>query len=190
MGTAIKHREAEKVLQDIEESGETNFLPIIGKTKGKYLVDTLKAAGAKRILEVGTLVGYSAILMASNIPFDGKVVTIEINASSVKRALENINRAGLTNNIQVIYGDALRVIPELNGKFDMIFIDGAKDEYMGYLQRAEGKLKSGGVVFADNAKVFAAAMADYLDYVRNSGNYQSRNIDVGFDAVEISTRLI
>jgi predicted O-methyltransferase YrrM len=87
-------------------------------------------------------------------------------------------------------GNALSVIPHLSGRFDMVFLDAAKGEYLEYLRRAEGRLKKNGVVFADNVKMFASEMQDYLDYIRNSGKYKSENIDVGFDAVEISTKLI
>jgi predicted O-methyltransferase YrrM len=189
MSTAVKHKEtAERVLQEIEESGETNFLPIIGRTKGKYLAETVKKTGARNILEIGSLIGYSAILMAENMPADRKITTIEINTDSAKKALENILRAGFSNSIRIINGDALKVIPELKGKFDLMFIDASKNEYMGYLRLAESKLKPGGVLFADNVKMFADAMSDYLDYVRHSGKYKSQYIDVGFDGVEISTR--
>jgi caffeoyl-CoA O-methyltransferase len=181
--------EADAVLREIEELSKKEFLPIIGSVKGKHLVSAVRKFKVKSVLEVGTLVGYSAILIASNLPEEGKVVTIEIKPESAERAKENILKAGMADKIEVHVGNALNVIRQLKGKFDMVFIDATKDEYLEYLKLAEGKLKKNGVVFADNVKMFAGEMQDYLGHVRNSGKYKSENIDVGFDAVEVSTKL-
>jgi predicted O-methyltransferase YrrM len=81
------------------------------------------------------------------------------------------------------------VIPTLKGPFDFAFIDAEKTEYFDYLKLAEAKLQRGTVVFADNAGIFANQMLDYLDYVRNSGKYRSRYVQVGGDGVEISIKL-
>jgi predicted O-methyltransferase YrrM len=189
VGTRRLQMEGNAVLREIERLSKREFLPIIGPVKGKYLVDTVRKFKVKNVLEVGTLIGYSAILMASNLPEEGRVITVEIKPESAERAKENILKAGLADKIEAHVGNALSVIPHLSGRFDMLFLDATKDEYLEYLKRAEGRLKKNGVVFADNVKMFAGEMQDYLDYVRNSGKYESENIDVGFDAVEISTKL-
>jgi predicted O-methyltransferase YrrM len=181
--------EGDAVLREIEELSKKTFLPIIGRKKGKYLVDTMKRFDVKRVLEVGTLVGYSAILIARNLPKEGEVVTIERNPESARLAKENTRKAGLANKIEVHIGDALTVIPGLDGTFDMVFLDATKSEYLDYLKLSETKLKEHGVVFADNVKIFAREMRDYLAYVRNSGKYESEYVDVEFDRVEISTKL-
>lgn len=180
---------ATDILREIEESSKRSFLPIIGPVKGKYLVETVISSGASRILEIGTLIGYSSILMADNLPDNGQITTIEINPDSVRQARENILRANLDSKIRVLIGDAVKLIPDIHDTFDMIFIDAEKSEYMDYLRLGERMLKKSGVVFADNVKIFADRMADYLAYVRNSGKYSSRFIDAGFDGVEISTKL-
>ncbi len=90
--------------------------------------------------------------------------------------------------VKIITGDALKVIPTLKGIFDFAFIDAEKSEYFQYLKSAEDKLCKGAVVFADNAGIFSDQMYDYLDYVRNSGNYKSRYVQVGNDGVEISVK--
>jgi caffeoyl-CoA O-methyltransferase len=181
--------EGDAVLMEIEELSKRIFLPIIGPIKGKYLVETIKRFDVEKVLEVGTLIGYSAILMAQTLPKDGKVVTIEINPKSARLAEENIRKARLADKIELHIGDALTVIPRINDSFDMVFLDATKDEYLEYLKLSENKLERGGVVFADNVKMSAYEMRDYLDYVRNSGRYKSEYIDVGFDGVEISTKL-
>ncbi len=181
--------EGDAVLREIETLAKEAFLPIIGPKKGKYLVDTIRRFNVKNVLEVGTLIGYSAILMAKTLPQDGRIVTIEINPRSAKLAEENIRKAGLADKVEVHIGNAITVIPSINDKFDMVFLDASKGEYFDYIRLSEEKLKTGGVVFADNVKMFAHEMRDYLDYVRNSGRYQSEYFDVGFDGVEISTKL-
>jgi tRNA A58 N-methylase Trm61 len=109
-------------------------------------VSAVRKFKVKSVLEVGTLVGYSAILIASNLPEEGKVVTIEIKPESAERAKENILKAGMADKIEVHVGNALNVIPHVKGRFDMVFIDATKDEYLEYLKLAEGKLKKNGVV--------------------------------------------
>lgn len=181
--------EADAVLVEIEKLSQRRFLPIIGPTKGKYLIDAVMRFKARRVLEIETLVGYSAILIAKNLPADGKVLTIEINPRSAKLTRENIRRANLSDRVEVFIGDARAVIPKLEEEFDMVFLDGSKEEYLDYLKLSEKKLKTGGVVFADNVKIFANRMRDYLDYVRNSGEYKSEYLDAGFDGVEVSIKL-
>ena len=177
------------VLREIEELSEREYLPIIGPEKGKHLVDAVRRPNVKHVLEVGTLIGYSPILIASNLPQEGRVVTIEMKPKWARLAEENVRRAGLADKIELRIGDALTVIPSVDGKFDMVFLDATKDEYLKYLELSEDNLETGGVVFADNVKTRVRGMRDYLDYVRNSGRYSSEYIDVGSDAVEISTKL-
>jgi predicted O-methyltransferase YrrM len=76
----------------------------------------------------------------------------------------------------------------LEGTFDFAFIDAEKNQYFQYLKLTEDKLHRGAVLFADNAGIFADQMRDYLDYVRNSGNYKSRYLQVGYDGVEVSVK--
>jgi predicted O-methyltransferase YrrM len=177
------------VLREIERMSKRTYLPIIGPVKGKHLVDTVRGFHVNNVLEVGTLVGYSAILIALNLPQRGRIVTMEMNPESARLAEENIQRAGLADKIEVHVGEAATLIPRVNGSFDMVFLDAAKDEYLEYLKLAEHKLERGGVVFADNVRPFRREMRDYLDYVRDSGRYKSQHIDLVSDGVEISTKL-
>lgn len=181
--------DAGSVLKEIETLSRKRFLPIIGPVKGKYLAETVRNSNARHVLEVGTLVGYSAILIASNLPDNGLVDTIEVNPESARLALEHIQKAGLSHKIAIHIGNALELIPGIEGELDMVFLDATKTEYLDYLKLCEQKIRKNGIVFADNAKIFASDMQDYLSYVRNSGKYSSRFIDAGFDGVEISTKL-
>ena len=181
--------DAEKVLKEIEVKSLKGFLPIIGPVKGKYLTDAVLKYKVKKVLEVGTLVAYSAILIASTLPEDGQIITLEINPRSAEMAKNNIRKANLTDKINILVGDALDLIPEINQEFDMVFLDAAKSEYFDYLKLCEPRLKKNGVVVSDNVKIFADQMQDFLDYLRNSGKYDSQYFDVGFDGVEVSVKL-
>lgn len=179
----------DRILADIEEQSKYTFLPIIGPQKGKILVDAVKKHRPKRILEVGTLVGYSAILISQHLSESGKITTIEINPQIAKIAKENFKNAGVEKIIDLKIGDAIDIIPTLASPFNLLFLDAAKEEYLQYLKLAESKLSKNAVVVADNVGMFVDAMSDYLDYVRNSVKYESRTIDFGFDAVEVSQRV-
>jgi caffeoyl-CoA O-methyltransferase len=103
---------------------------------------------------------------ADTLQADGKVVTIEIDRSIADIARKNVAAAGLSEKINVIVGDALGVIPKLDWKFDLLFLDAAKDEYLAYLKLAEDKaLKRGAVIVADNLEVYKNEMLDYLGHV-------------------------
>jgi predicted O-methyltransferase YrrM len=181
--------EAVEILKEIEKKTKKQFLPIIGPHKGKTLEEVIRDIKPNRVLEVGTLIGYSAILMAKELDSKAHLITIEIHEDEAEIARENIRRAKMAPKVDVITGDAKQVIPTLKGKFDMVFIDAEKSEYMEYMRLVEPKLHTGSVVVADNAGIFADDMKDYLDHVRSSGKYTSKYISYGEDGVEVSVRL-
>ena len=189
MTQKLQASSADVVLHLIEKASEKAFLPIIGPYKGKFLAEEVRKAKPRRVLEVGTLIGYSAILMGKELEGEAEIVTIEIHRDEAELAGKNIVRADIPAKVKIITGNALEVIPALEGTFDFAFIDAEKNEYLQYLKLAEDKLRRGAVVFADNAGIFADQMSDYLNYVRNSGKYRSRYIQVGGDGVEISVKL-
>ena len=181
-------RKADEILKKIEAMNEKQFLPIVGPTRGQVLVKQIHNIRPKRILEVGTLIGYSTILMAKELDSNAHITTIEIGAEEANLARENIRKAEVRPKIDVIVGDAIKVLPELTGKFDMVFIDAAKDEYLEYLRLIEKKLHKGSVIVADNVCP-RGKMKDYLDYVRSSGKYASEYLSFGNGGVEVSVKL-
>jgi predicted O-methyltransferase YrrM len=190
-----------RVLKSLEEMGKKEFVPSIGPVKAKIIANIIKKHKPKRILEIGTLYGYSAIIMA-NLLDDaadsvGSVVTIEIDKTVAKTARKNMEDAGLLRKVDIIVGDALEVIPRLRGKFDLLFIDATKEEYLSYLKRAEKYLGKGAVVIADNVGIYENQMLDFLEYVRNQGRYRSQTIETKLeftedvrDAIELSIRIV
>ena len=179
----------ELILQEIESKGEKQFLPIIGREKGQVLVNVIHDVKPKRVLEVGTLIGYSAVLIGRELSSDDELITIDIHDDEAELAKRNIERADLSVKVMVLTGDAVVVIPSLAGFFDLVFLDAEKSEYLEYLRLVEDKLHAGSVVVADNAGIFAEQMSDFLSYVRNSGRYRSRYYSFGKDGVEVSIKL-
>jgi len=199
------------VLSEIEGIAKKNSLPSIGPIKGEIIIDIIKKYKPKRILEIGTLHGYSAILMANcllsvnnnagkdndNANKETIVTCLEIDQQLANIAKKNIEKAGLSDRIEVITGDALEIIPTLNKyyRFDLVFIDAVKNQYLRYLKLVEenGLLNKKSVVVADNILIYENEMKDYLDYVRNSGKYNSYTTETTLeftknvkDALEIS----
>ena len=192
------NEETRKVLKRLEKMAEKESLPSVGPTKGKIIAQVIQDYKPRKILEIGTLYGYSAILMSSMFVEEngGKVITIEVDKGFATIARKNIEDAALANKVDVIVGDALEIIPKLREKFDMVFLDGTKEEYFKYLKLVEQKLEKGAVVVADNVGIFETSMYDYLEYVRNSGRYNSRALETELefnrnvkDAIEISTKI-
>jgi predicted O-methyltransferase YrrM len=186
----------EEVLASIEEVAPRQGLPIIGPKRGRFLDEVVEQHKPSTVLEVGTLVGYSAIRMARHLKDGGRVTCVEVSEDRARTARSNFALAGLSDRIEVIVGDAKKVLPTLRGRFDMVFFDAVKEDYLFYLKSVEGLLRQGSVVVADNVKSHAEEVAPYLDYVRNSGRYAStyREAPPSFgsgpgDAVEISIRL-
>jgi predicted O-methyltransferase YrrM len=186
---------AETVMREIEEMGKKSFIPSIGPVKGKILAEVVLKLKPRKILEVGALYGYSAILIAKNSPANAEITSVEKNPEHVRMTEQNVERAKLEGQIRVIKGDAKEILPKLPGPFDLVFLDAEKTQYLDYLKAVEEKLHQGSVVVADNVGVFADQMQNYLHYVRNTGRYRSRTVetllefsDTTKDAMEISEK--
>ena len=188
---------ADAVLKEIEAIGQRSFIPSIGPVKGRILAEIVKKTRPKRILEVGALYGYSAILMAKNSPHSVEIVSVEKNPEHVRIAKENIKRANMEGRIRMVQGDGRTELGKLTGSFDLVFLDAEKTQYLSYLKAVERNLHKGSVVVADNVSIFKDQMQDYLEYVRNQGPYKSRTVetllefsDSTKDAMEISEKLV
>ncbi|HET6348659.1 MAG TPA: O-methyltransferase, partial [Candidatus Krumholzibacteria bacterium] len=123
-------------------------------SQGKLLHVLARGVGARRILEIGTLGGYSGIWLARALPHGGTLVTIEVNEAHARVARRNFDRAGVTPRIEMRVGRALEVLPTLVNEhqppFDLVFIDADKTEYADYLERSIPLCRSGSLIVADN----------------------------------------
>jgi len=134
----------------------------------------VESSGARRGIEVGSASGFGAINMG--IAFErtgGHLYTLEIDPRSAEVCRDNLQKVGLENTVTCILGDALKTLPTLEGQFDFIFIDAAKQDYFKYFKAIEAKLKPGSVIVADNVIRSARAMKDFLDYIQNSPDYDT-----------------
>ena len=143
-------------LNAAEQSHKLEKIPLINVSPnlGKLLHLLAKLSNAKKILEVGTLAGYSTIWMARALPEDGKLITLEIDPRHAEVARRNINRAGLSSKVEIRIGKAIDLLPQLvdekAGPFDMIFIDADKPPYTEYFEWALKLARPGTLIIADN----------------------------------------
>jgi predicted O-methyltransferase YrrM len=161
-------------------------LPAIGRAKGRVIRRLIERHRPKRAIEIGSLFGYSAVLIGASLPAGGRLVCLEASEFLGELVRRNAEAAGLGKRVSVTVGDALRVLPLLRSRFDFALIDAAKEEYLDYLRSLEPKLVRGAVVVADNTGMFRREVKPYLDHVRGSGRYQTREYDFGVDCMEVS----
>lgn len=139
-----------EILDTIEREALDSYVPIIRKSMQSFLKLLLAMQKPKRILEVGTAVGFSAILMAEYNPYPCEIVTIENYDKRIPIARENFKRAGKDNQITLLEGDATEVLKTLEEPFDMIFMDAAKGQYINFFGDVMRLLKKDGVLVSDN----------------------------------------
>lgn len=134
----------------------------------------VESMNAKRGIEVGSASGFGAVNMG--IAFErtgGHLYTLEISPDMARQCRENLQKVGLEKTVTCMEGDALKILPTLEGSFDFIFIDALKRDYLKYLKLVEPKLNPGAVIVADNVIRSAGAMQDFLDYIQNSPDYDT-----------------
>lgn len=178
------------LLKEIEKFGRADErMKNIPPETGRFLRILAQAHGSKRLLEVGTANGYSALWLGEAARTQGgRVWTIERDPPRVQLAWRNIERAGLSEVIEVLEGDARQVLRTLEGPFDLVFLDGEKVQYQEYWSLVYPKLAEGGLLVADNAGTHAREMADYLETVRSHPRMESVFVPIG-SGLELSLKL-
>lgn len=139
-------------LQEAQRAAEAAGLPSISVTpaQGKLLYLLIRLQNARRVLEIGALAGYSAIWMAKALPPGGKLITLECEPRRAELARSNIARAGLSDRVEIRVGEALMTLPQLQGPFDLIFIDADKKNNADYFQWALKLSRPGSTIIVDN----------------------------------------
>ena len=187
-------------ISDLEEYARDFHVPIMLKDGIEYLLEYIKNNNIKNILEIGTAIGYSSIRMAQ-VNNDIKVTTIERDSNMYSEALKNIKSFNLDNRINVIYKDALDV--ELNDKYDLIFIDAAKSQYIKFFNKFKHNLNDNGVIITDNlsfhglvkdstncsrnTKQLVKKIQNYIDFLKNNKEYDTEFISIG-DGISITRK--
>lgn len=163
-------------LQIIKQKALEEHIPIIMDDTLEVVDEILTKLKPKKILEIGTAVGYSAMCFSEYLVEGGKIDTIERDEERIAEAKENIKKVGVEEKINIYEGDAVEILPTLNDKYDMIFIDAAKGKYPFFLKEALRMLNEGGVILADNILYKGYVMSDYNKHkqrtaVRNLREY-------------------
>ena len=164
------------MLDSIKKKALEDHIPIIMDDTLEVIEKYLVELKPKRILEIGTAVGYSAICFSKFLAEEGYIDTIERDEERVKDAQANIKSMNLEDRIHVFEGDAVEILPTLQGKYDAIFIDAAKGKYPFFLKESLRMLNEKGIIFADNILYKGYVMSDYNKHkqrtaVRNLREY-------------------
>ena len=188
-------------IAEMEAFAKANEVPISQPESIRLVEVLLKIKGAKKILELGTAIGYSAIRMTN--ACGAEVVTVEISDEMAETARENFQRAGVCDKVELIQGDARDVIRDIKGEevFDVIFVDAAKGQYMEFFPECERLLKKGGILISDNVLYKGMTATDelvvrrkitivrrlrkYLEMLKNNKNFSTALLPVG-DGIAIS----
>ena len=192
----------EVYFEKIKQKALEEHIPIIMDDTLEVIAKILIENKPKRMLEIGTAIGYSAICFSKYLSEDGRIDTIERDEDRIKQANENIKKLGLENKIHIHGGDAVEILPTLDEKYDVIFIDAAKGKYPFFLKESERLLNPHGIIFADNILYKGYVMSDYNKHkqrtaVRNlreyikevteDPNFETEILEVG-DGLAISKR--
>ena len=201
----MKFKMNRKELEKIKSKALEDHIPIIMDDTLAVIEEELKLFRPKKILEIGTAVGYSAICFSEFLAENGKIDTIEREEERVIEAKENIKRAEVEEKINIIQGDAVEILPTLNEKYDMVFIDAAKGKYPFFLKEALRMLATNGIIFADNVLYKGYVLSDYnkhkqrtavrnlreflkeLDELQENKEFDVRVLEVG-DGLAIARR--
>jgi len=124
---------------------------MVGEVEGRFLEFLVRLSGARRVLELGTFTGYSSLSMARGLPEGGRIVTLDVNPDTTAIARRYADEAGLAERIEYHVGPALETLAELDGMFDLVFIDADKENYRIYYEAVLPKLADDGLIAADNA---------------------------------------
>ena len=194
-----------EVLEKIEEQAHIDNVPIIRKEMESFLRVMLYIKKPKRILELGTAVGYSAILMSEAIEKDASIITIENYEKRIVQARDNFKKADKEDVITMLEGDAMEIMPGLEGdSFDFVFMDAAKAQYIHFLPEVMRLMKKGAVLITDNVlqegdiiqskyvvrrrdRTIHKRMREYLEVVKNHPELETTIVPIG-DGITISVK--
>ena len=179
-----------ELIEKMEKYAQINFVPIARKDNIEYLKNLIREENLCNILELGSAIGYSAICMAS-VSDDVRITTIERDENLYNEAVKNIKEAGYENRINIIFDDIFNI--DINGSYDLIFIDAAKAQYIKFFEKVAPCLKDNGVIISDNidlldlqrltsskkSRRLVEKMQDYKKYLLNLDGYVSEILNIG-----------
>lgn len=180
--------------RELEDYAYFNNVPIVEPEVGQLIKVLIQIIKPMKILEIGTAIGYSALIMASSYQ-DSIITTIERNENMIKLAKKNIKDSCYSERIKIIPGDAKDVLPKLNEEFDFIFLDAAKGQYLDFFQKSSKLLSKGGIIVSDNVlfkgmvasdqlvirrkRTIVKRLRTYLEHINNLEGYTTSILPVG-----------
>jgi caffeoyl-CoA O-methyltransferase len=179
--------ELQKILADIKarDSGQL----AVSEEDGRFLRLLVASKGARHALEIGGASGYSAIWIGMGLrETGGKLVTIEYDPVRAKELAENIRRAGLTDVVQVVSGDAFQQIPKVTGTFDFVFLDAWKKDYKRFLDLVFPRLDKGGLFLAHNVVNKKSEMGDFLDAIQKNPSLWTTIVSPSGEGMSVSLK--
>ncbi len=191
-------------LEQLKKFARERYIPVMLDDTREFLFETVKNCAPKRILEIGTAIGYSGIIMLSASP-NATLNTIEMNENSAELARQNFEKAQMQKRVNVFVGDAREIVPLLSGSYDFIFMDGPKGQYEVFLPYLTNLLEVGGTLFCDNVYykglalnvpenkrhkhiTVARNMHEFLHDISTNSHYKTVLHNVG-DGVSVSTKI-
>ncbi len=200
---SLVHEDDELFLR-LEEYAEEKHVPIIHKEMKPFLEFVIKSNQVESILEIGTAIGYSAMVMSRAMNKKGYITSIERREDYYSLAKENISQYQTDTEFDLLFGDALEVLATIDKKYDMIFIDASKGHYKKFLDICLKHLKVGGIIVSDNVlyqgmiaddslvirrkKTIVKRMRDYLEYISNNENLVTTIIPIS-DGVSLTLKV-
>lgn len=192
--------EIRDVLAALEAEAAAERVPIIRAEEREALLRAAAEARPRRILEIGTAIGYSALLLAERFP-EAAVDTVELDEKRRARALRAVEEAGAAGRVRCLAGDAAEVIPRLTGPYDFLYLDGPKGQYLAHLRLAEPLLSDRAVIAADNVLFRGLVRAEgpvphryrtivtrLRDYIAYAETHYDTEIDTAGDGLAVSRR--
>lgn len=195
--------ERKEIFKEMEEYAYKNHVPIVQPEVAQLIKVLLKMNKPKRILEVGTAIGYSALIMAKYTDDECIITSIERRKDMIDKALENISETEYANRINIMEGEAEEILPTLKDKYDLVFLDAAKGQYMEFFNKCKDSLNTGGIIVSDNVlykgmvatdklvvrrkKTIVKRLREFLKYINEIDGYASCVIPIG-DGVAITYR--
>ena len=194
-------KELKENILAMEEYAKENNVPIIEKKSIVYIMKYIKEHNVEAILEIGSAIGYSAILMASS-NSKTQVTTIERDEARYMECLKNVKKCGMEKRINVVYQDALELNLSEELKYDLIFIDAAKGQYIKFFLKYKNFLKPGGVIITDNLnfhgyvgesskldkgnlKSLVEKIESYIEFLKNNQEFDTKFLNIG-DGLSVS----
>ena len=175
----------QKLLDSIRAADQGQLA--VSEEDGRFLRLLVASTGAKRVLEIGAASGYSAIWMGLGLrQTGGRLTTIEYDAARAKEAQENVRRAGLSDVVTVVSGDAFKEVPKLQGDFDLVFLDAWKPDYKKFFDIVFPRVNPGGLFLAHNVINKKSEMGDFLKAIQALPNGFTTTVSPGHEGISMT----